>query len=102
MGQYDDKVERQRLLLEAEDWAEGIRSLHSHRLSSMWYDDRPEDTQDGKFVIDRQFNGGEIERTVYDQSGKKIGMHMFGERKTGDELIAEYSRFASDEKPRGF
>tara|TARA_E500000178_G_C16362253_1_gene462292 strand:+ start:64 stop:372 length:309 start_codon:yes stop_codon:yes gene_type:complete len=102
MGQYDEVVERQRLLLAAEEWAEGCSGLHSHRLDSMWYDDRPDDTKNGQFVMDKHYNGGEIERTIYDQSGKKIGIHMFGERKTGDELIAEYSRFASDENPRGF
>ena len=48
MTQYNETVERQRLKLEAEDWALGVRSLHGHRLSSMWYDDRPQDTSEGK------------------------------------------------------
>ena len=51
MTQYDDTVERQRLLLAAEEWANGIRSLHSHRLSSMWYDTRPQDTENGQFKL---------------------------------------------------
>jgi len=92
MTQYDETVERQRLLLAAEQWAEGSSGLHSHRLKSMWYDDKPEHTDNGQFVIDRQFNGGEIERTIFDNNGKKIGVHMFGERKTGDDLIQEYTR----------
>ena len=92
MGQYDKAVERQRLLLAAEEWAEGCSGLHSHRLKSMWYDDRPEDTDNGQFVMDKHYNGGEIERTIYDADGKKIGTHMFGKRKTGDDLIQEYTR----------
>ena len=38
MGQYSDKVERQRLLLEAEEWATGIRDIHLHSITSMWYE----------------------------------------------------------------
>ncbi len=92
MGQYDEVVERQRLLLAAEEWAEGCSGLHTHRLDSMWYDDRPDDTKNGQFVMDKHYNGGEIERTIFDTNGKKIGIHMFGERKTGDDLIQEYTR----------
>ena len=95
MGQYDDRVERQRLLLAAEEWAEGCSGLHSHRLKSMWYDDKPEHTDNGQFVMDKHFKGGEIERTIYDADGTKIGVHMFGERKTGDALIQEYTRNTS-------
>lgn len=92
MGQYDEVVERQRQLLAAEEWAEGCSCIHSHRLKSMWYDDKPEHTDNNQFVIDKHYNGGEIERTIFDTSGKKIDIHMFGERKTGDDLIQEYSR----------
>jgi len=92
MTQYDETVDRQRLLLAAEEWAEGCKGLHSHRLNSMWYDDKPEHTDNGQFVMDKQFNGGEIERTIYDADGKKIGIHMFGERKTGEDLIQEFRK----------
>lgn len=92
MGQYDEVVERQRQLLAAEEWAEGCSCIHSHRLKSMWYDDKPEHTDNNQFVIDKHYNGGEIERTIFDTSGKKIDIHMFGERKTGDDLIQEYTR----------
>lgn len=85
MGQYDDKVERQRILLAAEEWALGVKSLHAHSLSSMWYDDRPEDTADGKGVVDRQFNSGLIERTL--DNGSVV---YFGEQLKGDELIQEF------------
>ena len=85
MGQYDDKVERQRILLAAEEWALGVKSLHAHSLSSMWYDNRPEDTADGKGVVDRQFNSGLIERTL--DNGSVV---YFGEQLKGDELIQEF------------
>ena len=87
MGQYDDKVKRQRILLAAEEWALGVKSLHAHSLSSMWYDDRPEDTADGKTVTDIQFNSGLIQRKCAD--GTTV---YFGEKLEGDELINEYTR----------
>jgi hypothetical protein len=36
MGEYDYRVQRQRVLLEAEEWAEGIKSIHTHRITSMY------------------------------------------------------------------
>jgi len=87
MTQYEDRVERQRLLLEAEEWAQGVSGIHAHSLNSMWYDDRPEDTADGKGVVDRTFNSGLIERTLRDGS-----VVYFGEKLTGDELINEYQK----------
>ena len=89
MGQYSDRVERQRLLLEAEEWAQGIQSLHAHSLNTMWYDTRPQDTEDGKGVVDKQFNSGLIERTLKD--GSKV---FFGTELKGDELIDAYTRHA--------
>ena len=53
MSEYDEVVEKQRMILEAEKWAKGIRTLHVHSLSSMHYDDRPQDTADGKSVTDK-------------------------------------------------
>ena len=63
MGQYEDRVERQRNLLQAEEWAKGFSCMHVHSLSSMWYDTRPQDTEDGKMVTDIQYNSGLIKRT---------------------------------------
>lgn len=87
MGQYDDKVERQRLLLLAEEWAEGVAGVHIHSMSSMWYDTRPQDTQDGTSVIDTQYNNGLIERTLNDGT-----VVYFGEQLKGDALIEDYVR----------
>jgi len=85
MTEFDDRVERQRILLEAEEWADGVKQMHAHSLKSCWYDDRPQDTDDGG-VLDVQYNDGRIERT---KDGKVI--HIWdGEVKEGDDLIAAY------------
>ena len=87
MTEFDDRVNKQRLLLEAEEWANGIKSLHAHSMNSMWYDNRPQDTEDGKGVVDRQFNNGLIERTCSD--GSKV---FFGKELKGEDLIRAYVR----------
>ena len=86
MGQYNDVVEQQRLLLEAEEWAKGVKSIHMHSFNSMWYDDRPEDTKNGP-VTDKEFNNGIVERY---QKGKLI--HTFGTPLKGSDLVQEYKR----------
>lgn len=87
MSQYDDVVERQRLIIQAEDWASKVKSIHAHSLSSMWYDDRPEDTADGRGVLDVEYNSGRIERTLDDDS--KV---FFGEELKGDALFDAFSK----------
>ena len=72
MGQYEDRVERQRNLLQAEEWAKGFSCMHVHSLSSMWYDTRPQDTEDGKMVTDIQYNSGLIKRTLTDLSSLSL------------------------------
>jgi hypothetical protein len=91
MTQYDSLVEKQRLLIEAEEWAKGTSGIHCHSISSMWYDNRPEDTANGKSVMDITYNSGLIERRL--DSGKTI---YFGEKLTGDALIQEYLRKRAD------
>ena len=39
MTEYDERVERQRILLEAEEWANGMCPYP--QTDSMWYDTRP-------------------------------------------------------------
>ena len=85
MGQYDDRVEKQRLLLEAEEWATGIQSIHTHSISSMWYDTFPEDTANGKRVTDTEFNSGLIKRNF--DEGK---VRYFGKALKGDALIDKF------------
>jgi len=88
MGQYNYKVERQRQKLAAEEWAKEVKALHAHSLSSMWYDNRPEDTADGKNVLDVEYNSGRVERTL--DSGEK---YIFTEYELkGDDLINSYTQ----------
>ena len=85
MTQYEDRVEHQRLKLKAEEWANGVKCIHGHSLSSMWYDTRPQDTQDGKRVTDIIFNSGLIQRTCADGS-----VVYFGKELTGKDLVDSY------------
>ena len=95
MTQYDSLVEKQRLLIEAEEWAKGTSNIHCHSINSMWYDNRPEDTANGKSVMDITYNSGLIERRL--DSGKTI---YFGKKLSGDALIQEYLRKSADARPR--
>lgn len=87
MTEFKDKVERQRLLLEAEVWAKGVSGIHAHSMSSMWYDTRPQDTENGKSVTDVEYNSGLVKRTCSD--GLTV---YFGRELKGEELIYEYQR----------
>ena len=65
MTQYDDTVERQRLMLEAEEWAGKTKGVHAHSIDSMYYDDRPQDTAGmTKTVTDWEFNDGTVQNVV--------------------------------------
>ena len=88
MGQYEDRVERQRLLLKAEEWSKSVKSLHNHSVSSMWYDTRPHDTQDDQRVTDIEYNSGLIQRTCFDGA-----VVYFGEELKGDALIDSYRKY---------
>lgn len=92
MTQYDDKVEFQRLTLEAEQWAKIPRSIHIHRLTSMWYEteDSKDDLEEGN-VTDIQYNSGRIERK---RNGKLI--RTFGKALKGEELVRAYQRGVAD------
>lgn len=92
MGQFDEAVNRQRMLLKAEEWAKGVESIHMHQLKSMWYETRPKDTDNGS-VIDRRFNDGLIERTL--PTGEIV---YIGKQLKGDDLIYAFSRAAADSK----
>ena len=87
MTQYDDKVQYQRDLLKAEEWAKSFSSLHRHSLSSMWYDTRPQDTADGEHVTDIIYNSGLIKRILPD--GSEV---FFGKELKGRELVDSYHK----------
>ena len=79
MTQYDETVDRQRRLILAEKWAKGVKTLHAHSLTSLWYDDRGNDGS----VMDTEYNDGLVMREVR-ATGEIV---YFGEPVTGDELL---------------
>ena len=53
----------------------------------MWYDTRPQDTEDGNSVLDVIYNSGLIKRETHD--GHTL---YFGEELKGEALVYEYLR----------
>ena len=86
MTEHRDKVIRHAMLLEAQDWAVGVSQIHVHSLSSMAYDEWPEDTENGS-VTDTHYNNGTIKRT---RQGNVI--RVIGDELQGEALINQWSR----------
>ena len=84
MTQYDDTVDRQRRLILAEKWAKGVKTLHAHSLTSLWYDDRGNDGS----VMDTEYNDGLVMREIR-STGEIV---YFGEPVTGDELLQVFGQ----------
>ncbi len=89
MTQYDNVIERQRLLIKAEEWAKGIKCIHLHSTTSMHYDneDTKKEIEVNGPVTDTEYYNGIVKRT----RGDKL-IHVFGTELFGDELIDEYIR----------
>ena len=85
MTEYNDVVEQQRIRLNAQEWAKCMTDMHVHSLNSMWYDDRPQDTENNKMVTDIRYNSGIIKRW---QDGVLI--HTFGKRLSNQEIVEAY------------
>ena len=66
MTEFSDIVEKQRVILEAENLRDTVENIHLHGLSSMWYDNRPQDTEGNKMVTDITYMDDRIERTLPD------------------------------------
>ena len=90
MTQYNERVEQQRRLLKAEELADNITNIHVHSLNSMWYDDRPQDTENNS-VTDIDYLSGKIERTLHD--GTKI---VLVEGATGNDLVSKVEASLTD------
>lgn len=88
MSQYDAVVERQRQMMKAEEWSKGVKAVHAHSFTTMWYENNPDRTGDDLRVIDVEYNDGTIERE-YMVSGKK---EIIGTRLTGQNLLDEFGR----------
>ena len=86
MTQYDDAVEYQKYKIEAEEWANGVKSLHAHSLDSLWYG---ESRSDGS-VIDVEYNDGRVQRTI-NSTGKIIWLNTENVV-AGDELVRTFLR----------
>ena len=54
----------------------------------MWYDNRPQETKDGKYVTDMEYNDGSIRRTL--SNGDTI---ILGKALSGQALIDAYTKF---------
>ena len=90
MTQYKDRVEQQRRLLKAEELADNIMGIQVHSMSSMWYDNRPQDTENHS-VTDINYLSGKIERTLHD--GTKI---VLVEGATGNDLVSKVEASLTD------
>ena len=90
MTQYQETVNKQKLKLAAEEWANGVKCLHAHQIKSMWYDDRPQDTENHS-VTDIDYLSGKIERTLHD--GTKI---VLVEGATGNDLVSKVEASLTD------
>ena len=87
MTEYSDMIEWKRKQLLAEEWAKGVQHIHVHSMKSMWYDNRPQDTDSGN-VIDITYNDGTIEREL--KSGEIV--YMIDIKLTGKELVYEWEK----------
>tara|TARA_B110000977_G_scaffold119442_1_gene153919 strand:- start:84 stop:401 length:318 start_codon:yes stop_codon:yes gene_type:complete len=84
MSEHDKVVDRQRRLLSAEKWARGVKTLHAHSLTSLWYDDRGNDGS----VMDTEYNDGLVMREI-----RKTGeIVYFGKSLEGDELLQHFGQ----------
>jgi len=90
MTQYNEKVDMQRRILLAEKHADKILGMHCHKMNSMWYDNRPQDTEENS-VTDIQYMSGKIERTLHD--GTKV---LLVEGLTGEELVSKVEASLAD------
>lgn len=87
MTQYRERIERQKLLLRAEEWAMGVKMITSFdtNTSRVWYDDREPEGN----VLDVVYNDQRIERTILETEEKII---ILGEKLSGDDLIYAYQQ----------
>jgi|TARA_B110000908_G_scaffold171988_1_gene236943 hypothetical protein len=86
MTEFTKEVEEHRVAMEAMEWSNKVACLHGHSLNSMYYDNRPQDTENNQSVTDIEYNNGTIIRELSD--GTKIvmveGVH-------GKELVSRYT-----------
>lgn len=88
MTEFTWKVERQRLMLEAEEWARGVVQVHifDTNTTQVGYD-YPNPMRCG-YVTDTSYNDGTVLREVHGTGAKM----MFGEKLQGEALLEKYLR----------
>ena len=84
MTQYNETVDRQRRLILAHEWANGVKSLHAHSLTSCWYDTRGNDGS----VLDIEFNNGVVKREIR-ETGEIV---FFGEPLNEEEFLQTFGQ----------
>jgi len=89
MSQYDEVVERQRQMIKAEEWSKGVKCVHAHSFTSLWYENNPDRTGDDLRVLDTEYRDGTVERK-YLVSGKT---EIIGTKLTGQDLLDEFGRY---------
>ena len=75
MTQYDEQVERQRKLLEAHEWAKGVKYIYA-----------------SNGIIETKFNNGD---KIFESNGKE---RFERKNMTDEELLNSYGRFTADNR----
>ena len=73
MTEFTDRVEEQRILMEAEEWGAGIKYIHANN-----------------GIIETKFNNGDIQ---YDRDGR---ISWYREKTTRETLIGKFHRAVAD------
>tara|TARA_B100001939_G_C16685934_1_gene506451 strand:+ start:82 stop:372 length:291 start_codon:yes stop_codon:yes gene_type:complete len=93
MTEYSDIVEKQKAILAAEEMRNMVESLQVHSLNSMWYDNRPQDTENNKMVTDIMYMDERIERTLSDGT-----IILMQQGLKGEDFIRKVERYMEDQK----
>lgn len=88
MTEFKEQVDEQRLLLEAEEWQNKIKSVHIFNSdnTNVAYNYPNPDRQG--MVRDTTYEDGRIERFIYKDKSKKL----FGKKLKGKELLKLYKK----------
>ena len=90
MTQYQELVLERAKQIAAEDWAKGIKDMHSHRINSMWYEPHPNIVKH-RNVLDITYNDGRITRDEVEivpsqYKGKEL-VHQWEKTNSLEDLI---------------
>tara|TARA_Y100000289_G_C3890923_1_gene133898 strand:- start:405 stop:665 length:261 start_codon:yes stop_codon:yes gene_type:complete len=83
MTEYSERVIKRAKEIAAEEWANGIEHMHSHKLNSMYYEPEPNKVKH-KNVLDITYNDGRITRD---------GVEIRPSQVSGKQLIDKWEQF---------